>query len=127
MGKIFAQTRKFLELTKDLKKSYENGILEEQREFIQLVTSNLKVEGRKLTIAMRSPFLELSQRHVLNFGEHNQDTPRIENPTITYSDINTSPIIGKPLSEEKLKVLLDVIISQVAQLPESNEETNYGI
>ena len=49
------------------------------------------------------------------------------NTSLVYSDINTSPIIGPPLSKEKLKQLLNLIISQVAQLPETNEESSYDI
>jgi site-specific DNA recombinase len=66
--KLFQKVRKFLELGKDLIKSYETGNLQEQREFVQIATSNLVVEGKKLMISMRSPFLELSQRHHLLFG-----------------------------------------------------------
>lgn len=46
---------------------------------------------------------------------------------LIYSEVNTSPIIGEPLSEEKLRSLLDLIISQVSQLPETNEESSYDI
>jgi hypothetical protein len=135
MDKIFARVRKFLELSKDLKKSYEIGILEEQREFLQIVTSNLEVIGRNLIILMKSPFLELAQRHILSSGEPERDGSRIDNlkyapgakSLLIYSEVNTSPIIGEPLSEDKLRLLLDLIISQVSQLPVTNEESSYDI
>jgi hypothetical protein len=135
MDKIFARVRKFLELSKDLKLSYSKGILEEQREFTQIITSNLEVEGRNLMITMRSPFMELAQRHLLSSGAPERDACRINNTKIAsmatssliYCDVNTSPIIGEPLSEDKLRSLLDLIVSQVGQLPETNEESSYGI
>jgi hypothetical protein len=135
MDKIFARTRKFLELAKDLKLSYSKGILEEQREFVQIITSNLEVVGRNLMITMRSPFMELAQRHILSSGAPERDACRINNTKIAnmatspliYSDVNTSPIIGEPLTEDKLKSLLDLIVSQVGQLPETNGESSYGI
>ena len=132
---ILKKVKKFFELAKNLRNSYEIGIMEEQREFVQIVTSNLQVEGRNLVISMRSPFLELYQRHFFNSGVPERDTLRINNteianmatPQIVYSEVNTSPIIGKPLSKNKLKLLLDLIINQVSQLPETNEESSYGI
>ena len=66
--KLFRKVNRFLELGKNLKESYENGISEEQREFTQITTSNLVVEGKKLMISMRSPFLELAERHFLTYG-----------------------------------------------------------
>jgi DNA invertase Pin-like site-specific DNA recombinase len=132
---ILKRVRKFFELAKDLKNSYEIGIMEEQREFVQIVTSNLQVEGKNLVIAMRTPFLELCQRHFFNSGVPQRDALRIDNlkyapdakSLLIYSEVNTSPIIGEPLSEEKLRSLLDLIISQVSQLPETNEESSYDI
>ena len=37
-------------------------------ELVKKVTSNLMVEGKKVIIAMRSPFLELSERHSVHYG-----------------------------------------------------------
>lgn len=135
MDKIFARVRRFFELAKDLKKSYEIGNLEEQREFIEIVTSNLQVEGRKLIISMQSPFLELSKRWFLTSGAPQQ--PKLRKTytklsysgnyesTLAYSDIHTSPIIGQPLSKKQLKHLLDLVIEVVGQLPESDTENKF--
>jgi DNA invertase Pin-like site-specific DNA recombinase len=135
--RIFTRVRRFLELAKDLKKSYEIGNLEEQREFMEIVTSNLQVEGRKLIISMQSPFLELSQRWFLTSGAPERAKLRKTytklacfgnyEPTLAYSDINTSPIIGKPLSKESLRCLLDLIIESVGKLPELEPDHQYSI
>jgi site-specific DNA recombinase len=68
-GKIYIRVRNFLELSMNLIKSYKNGILEERKDLVHIVTSNLTVEGKKLTISMRSPFLEVAERFDLCFGE----------------------------------------------------------
>lgn len=125
--KLFRRVKKILELGKNLKKSYEMGISEEQREFVQMATSNLVVNCKKLDISMRSPFLELSQRHNLLLGEPGRDAPRKVYTHFCYSEQNTSPIIGEPLNREQLKSLLDLIMEAVSQLPDSNNETEYAI
>ena len=65
---ILKQVRKFFELAKSLKNSYKMAFSEEQRELVEIVTSNLQVSGKNLTITMRTPFLELYQRHIFNSG-----------------------------------------------------------
>ena len=74
---IIRKAQKFLELVKDLTNSYKNGILAEQRELVEIVTSNLLVEGKKLVIAMRSPFLELSQRWFFPLGDPTGNRTRL--------------------------------------------------
>jgi len=68
---IFKKLRKFFELAKSLIQSYENGILEEKRELLEIVTSNLAVNGKNLMVSMRLPFSELSNRYSLtSSGAH---------------------------------------------------------
>ena len=62
------KAKKFFELAKSLTKSYETGNMEEQRELLEIVTSNLVVEGKKLVISMRLPFQELADRWFLGLG-----------------------------------------------------------
>jgi hypothetical protein len=124
---ILKQVRKFFELAKSLKNSYKMAFSEEQRELVEIVTSNLQVSGKNLTITMRTPFLELYQRHIFNSGVPERDALRTEHTKVVYSDINTSPIIGKPLSEDQLKLLLDVIIQCVIPLAETNNNKIYDI
>ena len=71
--KTLVRVKKFLELAKDLKKSYEMEIFEEQREFVESVTSNLEVSGRNLIISMKSPFDELSKRYEFNSSSGDRD------------------------------------------------------
>jgi hypothetical protein len=125
--KIVRKTRKFLELAKSLIESFAIANMAEQREMLEITTSNLVVSGKYLVIAMRSPFSELSNRFDLAFGAPQRDEPRKLGPKFVYSDINTSPILGQPLSNENLKLLLDLILEQVAQLPDNDAELEYDI
>jgi hypothetical protein len=127
LGKVFAKARRFLEQAKSLISSYETGSFEERKELVETVTSNLAVERKKLITTMKSPFYELSERHDLCLGEPKRDGHRTRHPILAYSDINTSPIIGKPLSKDRLQLLLDEILHAVSQLPENNPEDEYGI
>jgi hypothetical protein len=108
--------------------------LEELRDLIDLVTSNLVVEGKKLTITMKSPFQELSDRWFLTSGAPIHDTHRIKhttfvesNKSVTYSEENTSAVIGPPLSRERLKQLLDLIIDVVSTLPDEPNDIGYDL
>jgi DNA invertase Pin-like site-specific DNA recombinase len=126
-GKILRKTRRFLELSKSLIESFEIANMPEQREMIEITTSNLMVSGKHLIVAMRSPFSELSNRFDFTFGAPQRGEPRIMSPKLVYSEINTSPILGQPLSKENLKSLLNLIFEQVAQLPDSGAELEYDI
>jgi site-specific DNA recombinase len=120
--KLFRKIRKFLELGKDLKKSYETGISEEQREFVQIITSNLVVEGKKLMISMRSPFAEMANRHFSISGAPQQDARRKEYTAFCYIEQNTSPIIGPLLSKEALKELFEQILAACQTLPDFEDD-----
>lgn len=124
---LFDKTRKFLELCCSLIKSYESGILEEKRELLELVTSNLEISGKKLMISMRSPFHELAKRHEFQSGALERGKRRITYEPFVYSDINTSPILGKPLSRSKLLALFHELLALVAQLPGDSFKNEYGL
>jgi len=125
--KIFKRTKKFLELANSLINSLEIANLEEKRELLKITTSNLSVEGKKLIISMRSPFLELTNRSNLAKCPLERGRHRIETGVLAYSDINTSPIVGEPLSKENLRELLNLLLSVVSQLPDTNLETHHDI
>lgn len=114
--KVFTSTRKKLELAKSLVLSYENGNLEKRRNLVETVTSNLLVEGKKLIITMRSPFLELSERWNLISG-----SPVNAKHRITGEDCDEDTV-HPPLPKEQLKVLLDQIMAAVAQSPDEGDE-----
>ena len=122
---VLKQAKKFFEQAKTLKNSHINGILEEQRELAKIVTSNLKVDGKKLIISMRSPFLELYNRHIYTAGVPDRDALRTGYTSAANSDIRKSSSSYKPLPEEKLKLLLDAVLQCITQLPETyNNKTN---
>lgn len=53
---------KFLEQLQSLYFSYNNGILEEKRDILSRVTSNLYISGKTLEISLNSPYAELHER-----------------------------------------------------------------
>jgi len=126
-AKIFSKVKKFLELVKSIKNSYEIGNQQEKRRLLEMATSNLEVNTKNLVISMRSPFLELSQRGFLQFSPPNQNTSRTMYTKVAGFDNNTSTILRERLSKEQLSLLLDLIINQVSQLPESNNDEGYAI
>lgn len=121
-GGILKKIEKFFELGKDLIKSYENGIFEEKVDLLKIATSNLVVEGKKLVITMRSPFLELSKRHDFHFCPPTRGGSRKEGSKLIYCEENTSPIICEPLSKEQLRLLLDEILAHASELPDLSDE-----
>jgi len=120
--RLLKKARKFLERAKSLTKSFESAIADEKRELVEMVTSNLHVEGKKLMITMRSPFYEFANRYDLTFGEPERDAPRTISQEFVSSGMETPQPVRAPLSKENLKQLLDLILDQVAQLPDSNDE-----
>lgn len=136
---LFNKAKQFFELARSLIKSYEKGILEEKRDLLETATSNLETEGKKLIISMRSPFLELKNRWNVHYGAPSRvclrKTPekyagsgnRNDDSKLIFSDINTSPIIGKPLSKDQLRPLVKLILEVIAELPDDNNEAEYAL
>lgn len=118
-AQIFKKVEKFLERAKSLMASYELGNLDEQRELVEMVTSNFVVEGKNLIISMRSPFQELRDRSFLTFGGLSRSASRKMHPEFVDSD-DALPPAPPPLTEEELRHLLDLIISVVSQLPDDD-------
>jgi len=118
---ILKKAKRFLELAKSIKNTYETAISEEKRDFVEIVTSNLSTQGKNLIVATKTPFYELSQRSFLEFGGPERAKPRTYDTKLVYSGNNTCPIIGKSLSESQLKLLLEEILRYVDLLDFKDE------
>lgn len=70
------KVRDFLELVKTLSLSYELGNVQEKRDIIKIVTSNLLAEGKNVVIELRSPFHEISNLASFPIGEPLRSEPR---------------------------------------------------
>ena len=67
---------KFLELVKALCCNYRTAIPGEKREILRSVTSNRAIGPKRVEIQLRSPFLELANRGVVQCGAPNRAVPR---------------------------------------------------
>jgi len=125
---IFNRIDDLVELCKSPLKTYNSGIKEEKREILETITSNLTICGRKAMFSMVSPFRELANRDLLSFGGHDRDTNRTLPRKYIYSDINTSPIIPKPLNRQQLKDFFQFLLikTQTLSIP-NNLKTDYEI
>ncbi|MCB9326412.1 MAG: recombinase family protein [Lewinellaceae bacterium] len=109
---VFKKAKNYLELVKSLKKTYLIGILEEKREVIKIITSNLMIQGKKLMISMVSPYQEIGNRHSFSSCVLNHHTPRSCIPKIANTDINAPPqIVDNPELRESMRELLETIIA----------------
>ena len=119
---IFKKATNFLELLKNVKKSYSMGILEEKREIIKSLTSNLTIQGKKLTIAMKSPFYEVANRSYFSSGVPAKGTPRNSNPEVAEEATLRPEPVDSPELRAQMKELLDFIL-QFFEL-HANEDEN---
>jgi DNA invertase Pin-like site-specific DNA recombinase len=117
---VFRKAKYFLELSESLVNSYKMGFLEEKRRFVEIVTSNLSLEGKKLIISMQSPFFELSKRAEIASGAPNQTTSRKNEVEFVQSDMDAPIQPRQPVSKEKLKDLFEQILESVARLPDNH-------
>jgi DNA invertase Pin-like site-specific DNA recombinase len=101
--KIESNIEAFLELSKNPEKIYENANNDEKREILDIVTSNLTASGKRLSFSMVSPYKELANRDILYKCALTRDTQRKLYSKIVYSDINTSPVIPKPMNKKQLR------------------------
>ncbi|MBS1619283.1 MAG: recombinase family protein [Bacteroidetes bacterium] len=124
---IFLKVRKFLELAKSLISSFETGILEEKRELVEIVTSNLSVQGKKLMIVMKSPFSDLLKRYEFCLGAPKQNRNRTCQIVLEFPNNSLAPCPRAPLAREQLRLLLRDIISTSSELPDPNTEGTHGI
>lgn len=98
---FFQNIEKFLELCKNPLNTYDSGIQEEKQELIEIITSNLTVNRRKVGFAMVSPYSELANRDLLLLSTLNRDTDRTLYGKIVYTDKNTSSIVPKAMNKEQ--------------------------
>jgi site-specific DNA recombinase len=73
---IFRRANNYLEFLKTVLLSFNSGILEEKRKIIKIITSNLSFSENKLSITIKSPFLELADRSLFLSGGHVRPIPR---------------------------------------------------
>ncbi len=103
----------FLELAKHPNILYDTANTDEKRELLGIITSNLQVEGKRLMISMVSPFHRLVNRDVLPFGGENNTTTLNKASTIVYSDTRTSPIIPKPMDDQKCREFFNYLLGSI--------------
>jgi DNA invertase Pin-like site-specific DNA recombinase len=124
---IFNQIEKFLELCKQPYIFYKNAILEEKREYLKKLTSNLTVSGRSVMFSMLSPFQELANRDFLVSGVDSRDKPLTKTLQIIYTDKNTSGIQPKPLTKEQTGHFFNILLSNNSILDDSNPTENHEV
>lgn len=112
-----AQLQKFLELSKTLKNSYISANQLEKRLLVSNVTSNLLVEGKKLVIAMVSPFKEMVKSQKMLKCSHFPNHPRKKNGIYANSSslhfiIEQDTVINKKksLTKSQLRALIPHIL-----------------
>jgi DNA invertase Pin-like site-specific DNA recombinase len=91
---IFKKAKNFLEHIKSIKLTYLSGIDDEKRRFLKTITSNLVIQGKTITIAMKNPFNHLVKRPHLSTCAHEWNRPRTctaEYTTMATSVDNSDP------------------------------------
>ena len=148
---IFRKANKYLEFLKTLVLSFNSGILYEKRKIVKIITSNLSFCENRLSIAMKSPFLELANRSILLSGGHVRPIPRTQTfefaieatqganqhtPKVVKLVTSNTPIISEPhpplnlpspevdAFREAMKQLLDMIL---AFFEEEQKQVDAGI
>ncbi|MBN4046966.1 recombinase family protein [Olleya sp. AH-315-K02] len=117
----------FLELAKKPNILYELANIEEKRELLENLTSNLQIDGKRVMFSMVPSFYELANRDVLMFGGDNNTTTLNKACTIVYSDKNTSPIVPTPLDETRCKEFFEHLLEDTTALPNINLPNTYEI
>jgi len=106
---FFKNIENLLELCKNPLKTYDSGIQEEKKEMLEIITSNLTVDQRKVGFTMVSPYLELSNRGLLVVCPLKRDTQRKQYSKIVYIDKRTSSIIPKAMNKEQIGKFYDFL------------------
>ena len=89
----------YLELAKTPILLYEMMNIEEKREYLKKVTSNLYLEGKKLMFSMLSPFKELASRCFFSECDPTQVIPRNMESYLVSIDQISSTVEPLPLSK----------------------------
>ncbi len=75
---VFVKTRKILEQANRAYSSYKEAITEEKREMVQILTSNLWVEGKTVIFKLNYPFELIVNRSICADGGPLRDVPRMD-------------------------------------------------
>lgn len=118
---LFTTMKKYLELLKNLMTAYNSGILPERRRLLHSVTSNLITDGKKVYIAMKSPFQELYQDSISDYCPPNNNTTRTAIPIFTHHK-NTTLIAPTDTSDLDIEGLVETIFAHVKNAHESNRD-----
>jgi DNA invertase Pin-like site-specific DNA recombinase len=124
---VLSEESKFLELCYKPLKLYDSAILEEKREMLKNITSNLTVRGRSISFTMLSPYRELANRDILVLGDVTRGNTRTMTSQITYTDNNTSGIILKPLNKKQIKRFVDILFAKTSPLNVANFDKKHAI
>ncbi|MCP4181187.1 MAG: recombinase family protein [bacterium] len=124
---VFEEIEKFLELCNEPLKLYKSAILEEKRECVKNITSNLIVKGKGVVFTMVSPYSELANRDVFLSSALNQDNHRTMTSKIIYMDKNTSGIQPKSLNKEQTEQFFNILLGNSSILNAPNHKQNNEI
>lgn len=119
-SKFLKKMSDFFELSKNLEKLYELANMDEKRELLEILTSNLEVEGSKLVFTIQSPFSHLVNRDILMSGPPNHLTDPKKECTITFQSTMTSPVISTPLDDQQCNEFLAYLVEETTSLPDLN-------
>ena len=119
---IFRKVKNFLELAKSLRKSFINADEEEKRKLLKNATSNLSIQGKKLMFAMKTPYYEMANRYNVSTCDLDRGIPR--NCTVQFAKSNkfSGMTVDNPELRERMKKLLEIILSHFQLQAEDNEE-----
>lgn len=145
---------KLLELCISPIKIYNSGNSDEKREFLNLLFSNIGIEGKRVMFTMKSPFREIQNRANLCSCPLDRDPNRTldtngnfmyplcplgrdpdrtlystENihPSFIYSDIKTSPIVLKPLEKREVNMFLEILLNKTEAIKDIKSLNQYEI
>lgn len=119
---LFRKAKHFLELVKNLKNVYLNGIVEEKRRMLKILTSNFYLHEKKLMFTMNSPFQDIANHYDFLRCGHSRNTLR--NCTVENDKLETTTVI--PVDNEELrarmKELLDIIMGFFEHQVENDQD-----
>jgi DNA invertase Pin-like site-specific DNA recombinase len=124
---ILSKIKDFLELSNEPLKLYNSAILEEKREMLKNITSNLTAKGKGVVFSMLSPYYELANRDILLKCPLVRDSSRTLTSQIIYTDKNTSGIRPKPLNKEQTERFFDILLGNNSILNAPNPTENNEI
>ncbi len=132
---IFKKAINFLEHIKSFKKTYLSGISDEKRKILKTIISNLIVEGKNITIAMKIPYSDLANRQCFSLCAHECHTPRTCTAEIATTattvdnqeqDLSVAPLYVADLAINPVTKQVDFsnsvpILPQIQDTPELRE------